>query len=256
MDHPSLEGKVAIVTGGALGMGAATAKLFGEAGAKVVLADRNEEQGRAVVSEIVAAGGTAEFQLTDVSNSKDVEALVAAAVRHYGELNVAVNNAAVAPDTHPIHELDEDEFDNIISVNLKGVALCMKHELAQLIKQAKGGSVVNIASINGFRPQFNSTAYTASKHAVIGMTKVAAVEMASQSIRVNGVAPGAIDTPMLQGAVERSGGSADASASVLTLFNRLGQPKEVAQASLWLASDLSSFVTGTTMVVDAGYTNS
>lgn len=255
MNIPSLQGKVAIVTGAALGMGAATAKLFGVAGAKVVAADRNEEKGREVVAAIESAGGTAMFQLVDVSNALDVKLMVDATVESYGEVNVAVNNAAVTPDTHPIHELDEQEFDNIIAINLKGVALCMKYEIAQLINQGSIGSIVNIASVNAFRPQFNSTAYTASKHAVVGMTKVAALENGDRGIRVNAVAPGAIDTPMLQGAIGRSGGTAEITASVLTLFNRLGTPEEVAQASLWLASDLSSFVTGSTMCVDAGYTN-
>ncbi|MBQ73764.1 MAG: glucose dehydrogenase [Gammaproteobacteria bacterium] len=258
MDHPSLEGKVAIVTGAALGMGAATARLFGAAGASVVVADRNEEKGLEVVSEITAAGGTAIFQFADVSKSADVEALVKAAVDTYGELNVAVNNAAVAPDKHPVHELDESEFDNIIAINLKGVAICMKYEISQIQKQGAGGSIVNIGSVNSFRPQPFSTAYSAAKHAVIGMTKVAALENAPGGIRVNAVAPGAIDTPMLQGSM---GGSPDeamvaAVAGRLSLFNRLGRPEEVAQASLWLCSDLSSFVTGSTMCVDAGYTNS
>lgn len=255
MEMPSLQGKVAIVTGAALGMGAATARLFATAGARVVAADRNEEKGREIVSEIVSAGGTAMFQLTDVSKAQDVEALVEAAIANYGDFNVAVNNAAVAPDTHPVHELDEEEFDNIIAVNLKGVALCLKYEIAQLVKQGSVGSIINIGSVNSFRPQFNSIAYSASKHAVIGMTKVAALENGERGIRVNAVAPGAIDTPMLQAAISRSGGSEEITASALSIFNRLGKPDEVAQASLWLASDLSSFVTGATMCVDAGYTN-
>ncbi|MBT4160746.1 MAG: glucose 1-dehydrogenase [Gammaproteobacteria bacterium] len=256
MDHASLEGKVAIVTGGAMGMGEATTRLFAEAGAKVLLADRNEDVGRQVASDIKAGGGTVEFHAVDVSGSDGAKAMVEAAVSTFGRLDVAVNNAAVTPDTHQVHELDEDEFDNIIAINLRGVALCMKYEIGQMIKQGDPGAIVNIASINGLRPQFNSIAYSASKHAVIGMTKVAALENASRGIRVNGVAPGAIDTPMLRGAVERTGGSADDSAGFLSLFNRLGRPEEVAQASLWLASDLSSFVTGETLAVDAGYSNS
>lgn len=197
-----------------------------------------------------------EFHAVDVSSSNGVKGMVEAAVSTFGRLDAAVNNAAVTPDTHQIHELDEDEFDNVIAVNLRGVALCMKYEIGRLIEQGDPGSIVNIASINGLRPQFNSTAYSASKHAVIGMTKVAALENAMRGIRVNSVAPGAIDTPMLRSAVERTGGSAEASAGFLSLFNRLGRPEEVAQASLWLASDLSSFVTGETLAVDAGYSNS
>ena len=256
MDLPSLEGKAAIVTGGAMGMGEATARLFADAGAKVLLTDRNEDVGRQVVADINAGEGSAEFYAMDVSRSEDAKGMVEAAVSAFGRLDVAVNNAAVTPDTHQIHELDEDEFDNIIAVNLRGVAMCMKYEIGRLIEQGEPGAIVNIASINGLRPQFNSTAYSASKHAVIGMTKVAALENAGRGIRVNAVAPGAINTPMLRGAVERSGGSVEASAGFLSLFNRLGNPEEVAQASLWLASDLSSFVTGETLAVDAGYSNS
>lgn len=255
MDHPSLNGKVAIVTGAAMGMGAATARLFAQAGAKVLAADRNEEMGRAVVADINDAGGTAVFQSVDVSKASDVEAMVQASLSHFGTLDVAVNNAALIPDTHPIHELDEAEFDAIIAVNLKGVALCMKYEIAHLVEQGIQGSIVNISSVSGIRPQFNASAYTAAKHAVIGMTKVAALENGKRGIRVNAIAPGAIDTPMLQTAAAQSGSSAEAAAPVLSLFNRLGKPEEVAQASLWLASDLSSFVTGATLAVDAGYSN-
>ena len=256
MDHPSLEGKVAIVTGGAMGMGEATARLFAEAGARVLLADRergDRTAGRVRHQSFGRYGGVSLPWMCPVPTR--IKGMVEAVVATFGRLDVAVNNAAVTPDTHQIHELDEDEFDNIIAINLRGVALCMKYEIARLIEQGDKGSIVNISSVNGFRPQFNSTAYTASKHAVIGMTKVAALENGGRGIRVNAVAPGAIETPMLRGAVERSGGSLDASAAVLTLFNRLGRPEEVAQASLWLASDLSSFVTGETLCVDAGYTN-
>lgn len=255
MQIPTLEGKVAIVTGAAVGMGASTALLFAKAGAKVVVADVDKNNGDAVVRSIEDAGGLAFFQKTDVSKAGDVEALVKAAVDKFGKLDVAVNNAALAPDNTPLVEMDEAEFDRIISVDLKGVALCLKFEIAQMLRQGDGGSIINIASTSSFRPQPNCAAYCAAKHGVIGLTRVAALENSPKGIRVNNVAPGAIDTPMIRSALEKVNCSEAEFAPILSLFNRFGKPEEVAQASLWLASDLSSYVTGTTLSVDAGYVN-
>ncbi len=255
MNGPSLDGKVAIVTGAAVGMGAATAKLFADAGAKVVVADLDRENGEAVVQSIEAAGGAAVFQKTNVAIAKDVEAMVAVAVQKFGKLDVAVNNAAITPDTHSIAEMDEAEFDRVIAVNLKGVALCLKYEISQLLRQKIPGAIVNIASTSSFRPQPNNSAYCAAKHGVIGLTKVAALEYSPQGIRVNSVSPGAIDTPMLRGALDTVGATEEEFAPVLSLFGRFGKPIEVAQASLWLASDLSSYVTGANLAVDAGFIN-
>ncbi|SEJ76708.1 glucose 1-dehydrogenase [Pseudomonas linyingensis] len=250
-----LEGKVAIVTGAAMGMGAATAQLFAEAGAKVVVADMNEDMGLTLVAEIERAGGQALFQRCNVAVAADVEALVQATVAHFGRLDVAVNNAAVSPDTKPLAEMDEDEFDKVIAVDLKGVALCLKYQLSQMIRQGGGGAIVNIGSVSSFRPQPNNGVYVAAKHGVVGLSKVAALENGVHGIRVNTVAPGAIDTLMLRGALERMGASEADYAPQLSLLGRFGQPREVAQASLWLASEQSSYVTGTTIHVDAGYTN-
>ncbi|WP_332671968.1 SDR family NAD(P)-dependent oxidoreductase [Aromatoleum sp.] len=255
MNSKILQDKVAIVTGAAIGMGAATARLFAEAGARVVVADVNERAGRHVVEEIVGAGGEAFFQRADVSVAFDVDALVAAAVSRFGRLDVAINNAAVSPDTKPLAEMDEADFDRVIAVDLKGVALCLKYELAQMIRQGQGGSIVNIGSVSSFRPQPTNGAYVAAKHAVIGLTKVAALENGGHDIRVNAVAPGAIDTPMLRGALDAMKVSEAEYAPTLSVLNRFGAPTEVAQASLWLASDLSSYVTGSTIHVDAGYAN-
>jgi len=254
MTYPVLDGKVAIVTGAAMGMGAATAILFAEAGAKVVVADFNEEKGAATVAEIEAAGGSAFFVKVDISKADQVKALVAATVEKYGRLDVAVNNAAITPDNAPAAEFDEDYWDRLMSIDLKGTALCLKYELQQLIAQGDGGSIVNISSVSGFRPQPGNIAYVSAKHAVVGMTKVAAVENGAANIRVNSVAPGAIDTPMIRGALEEIGTTEAEFAPQLSLLGRFGQPREVAQASLWLASDQSSYVTGTTIHVDAGYT--
>lgn len=255
MTFPVLKGKTAIVTGAAMGMGEATAKLFAEAGANVVVADVNEEKGRKVVSEIEAAGGSAFFVKVDISNSEQVQNMVKAAVEQYGRLDAAVNNAALTPDDKPSAEFDEEYWDRLMAIDLKGTALCMKYELQQMLVQGEGGSIINISSVSGFRPQPKNIAYVAAKHGVVGMTKVAALEYGSQNIRVNSVAPGAIDTPMLRGALEQFGLEEETFAPQLSLLNRFGKAIEVAQASLWLASDQSSYVTGTTLHVDAGYTS-
>lgn len=255
MTFPVLEGKVAIVTGAAMGMGEATAKLFANAKAKIVIADFNEEKGRQVTDLINKAGGEAAFFKVDISNSKEVQAMVKFTVDTFGKLDVAVNNAALTPDDKPAAEFDEAYWDRLISVDLTGTALCMKYELQQMQKQGNGGSIINISSVSGFRPQPNNIAYVAAKHGVIGMTKVAAMENGPLNIRVNSVAPGAIDTPMLRDALDQFGYTEEEYAPQLSLLNRFGQPDEIAQASLWLASDASSYVTGTTIHADAGYTS-
>ncbi len=250
-----LEGKVAIVTGAAMGMGEATAKLFAASGAKVVVADFNEAKGRAVVEAITQSGGIAHFVKVDISKSDQVAAMVKETVDTFGRLDVAVNNAALTPDDKPVAEFDEDYWDRLMAVDLKGTALCLKYELRQMIAQGHGGSIINISSVSGFRPQPSTVAYVAAKHGVNGLTKVAAMENGPHNIRVNSVAPGAIDTPMLRGALEQFGLDPVTYAPQLSLLNRFAQPDEVAQASLWLASDQSSYVTGTTLHVDAGYVN-
>ncbi len=250
-----LDGKVAIVTGAAMGMGEATARVFAAAGAHVLVSDINQGLGEATAERIQQDGGSATFYATDVSKADDAEAMVRAAVSRYGRLDCAVNNAAVTPDTHPIVDLDEQEFDRILAVDLKGVALCLKYEIAQMLEQGDGGAIVNIGSVSSFRPQPNNAAYTAAKHAVIGLTKVASLENAPLGIRVNTVCPGAIDTPMIRGALETVGMTEAEFAPQISLLGRFGQPHEVAQASLWLCSDQSSYVTGAALAVDAGYTS-
>ncbi|MCL2466705.1 MAG: SDR family oxidoreductase [Micrococcales bacterium] len=252
MTFPVLEGKVAIVTGAAMGMGEATARLFAEAGARVVVADFADEKGQAVAESI---GQAAHFVHVDISDSAQVQAMVAQTVATFGRLDAAVNNAALTPDDKLVSEFDEDYWDRLMAVDLKGTALCMKYELRQMLAQGGGGSIINISSVSGFRPQPQNIAYVAAKHAVVGITKVAAVENGPHNIRVNSVAPGAIDTPMLRGALEQFGFTPEEYAPQLSLLNRFGQAEEIAQASLWLASDASSYVTGTTMHVDAGYTS-
>lgn len=255
MTAEPLEGKVTLVTGAAMGMGEATARVFAAAGAKVLVADINPELGHAAVERIEQDGGSASFCRVDVSRAADVEAMVKTAVERYGRLDCAVNNAAVTPDTHAIADLDEQEWDRILAVDLKGVALCLKYEVAQMLEQGDGGAIVNIGSVSAHRPQPNNAAYVAAKHGVLGLTKVASLENAPHSIRVNTVCPGAIDTPMIRGALETAGLTEAEFAPVLSLFGRFGRPEEVAQASLWLCSDASSYVTGAVIAVDAGYTS-
>lgn len=252
--YPVLEGKTAIVTGAAMGMGEATARLFAEAGANVVVADFNEEKGQEAADSIAKeTGAKVIFIKVDVSNAQMVQDMVAKTVEEFGELNVAVNNAAMTPDNGLAAEFDEDYWDKLMAVDLKGAALCQKYELQQMIKQGKGGSIINISSVSGFRPQPNNIAYVAAKHGVVGMTRVAAMENGGHNIRVNTVAPGAIDTPMLRGALEEFGLDEESYAPQLSLLNRFGDAREIAQASLWLASDMSSYITGSVIHADAGY---
>jgi len=253
--YPVLQDKVAIVTGAAMGMGEATAHLFAEAGAKVVVADFNDDLGPKVAEAIKAAGGEAAFVKVDVSNEEQVEAMVKFAVATYGRLDVAVNNAARAPDQGPIHEFDPEVWDGVMAVDLKGTALCLKHEIRQMRAQGDGGSIINISSVSGFRPQPDNPAYVSAKHGVVGLTKAAAVENGMEGIRINSVAPGAIDTPMLRDALDRFGFDADAYAQQLSTLGRFGQAREIAQGTLWLASDASSYVHGTTLQIDGGYIN-
>ncbi|WP_066552286.1 SDR family NAD(P)-dependent oxidoreductase [Croceicoccus bisphenolivorans] len=249
-----LADKVAIVTGAGMGMGQATARLLAARGAKVVVSDIDGAAANATVSTIRESGGTAEAVIANVADEAEVEALVAKTVDLFGRLDCAVNNAAIAPDLLPIAEADMAVWDRVISVDLRGVMLCMKHEIAQMMAQGQGGSVVNIGSVSSVRPQAGNSAYVAAKHGVIGLTKTGSVEYAPHNIRVNAVLPGAIDTPMLRAAMDDVNVTEAEFAPVLSLFGRFGRPEEVAEASAWLCSDAASYVTGHALAVDAGYT--
>lgn len=249
----NLAGKVAIVTGAGVGMGAATARLLAARGAKVIVSDINDETGAETVAAIRAEGGTAHFVMANVADEAQVEALVAQTVATYGRLDCAVNNAAITPDILPIHEADMAVFDRVLNVDLRSVMLCMKYEIRQLLAQGSAGSIVNIGSVSSFRPQPNNAAYVAAKHGVIGLTKTGSLEYAGRNIRVNAVLPGAIDTPMLRGALETTGFTEADFVPALSLFGRFGRPEEVAEASAWLCSDASSYVTGHSLAVEGGY---
>lgn len=246
-------GRVALVTGAASGMGAAIAKAFAHEGAKVVAVDVNEAGGAETVAAIEAAGGTAVFARTDVASADDVEAAVTRAVAGYGGLHHAVNAAAIETETVPLEEATEESFDRMMAVNVKGVFLCMRAEIRAMLAQGSGGTIVNFSSTNAFRPQPHQTAYTTAKHAITGLTKSAAIEYAGRGIRVNAIAPGSIDTPMLRNAMARRGRDESDVISRLSLIGRFGHVDEIAAATLWLSSDESSFTMGHTLAVDGGY---
>jgi NAD(P)-dependent dehydrogenase (short-subunit alcohol dehydrogenase family) len=248
-----LDGKVAIVTGAGMGMGAATARVFAGYGASVVVSDINATAAEETAESIRAFGGMAHVVLCDVSNEDQVKALVTATVKTFGKLDCAVNNAAITPDVLPVAEADMVAWDRVISVDLRSVMLCMKYEIAQILSQGSGGAIVNVGSVSSFRPQPNNSAYVAAKHGVIGLTKTGSLEYAGQGIRVNAVLPGAIDTPMLRHALVQNGFTEEQFAPALSLFNRFGKPEEVAEASAWLCSDASSYVTGHSLAVEGGY---
>ncbi|WP_409329670.1 SDR family NAD(P)-dependent oxidoreductase [Trujillonella humicola] len=247
------DGRVALVTGAASGMGRAAALGFAEEGAAVVVADVAVEGGERTATEITDKGGRAVFRRTDVSSSGDVRAVVAAAVREFGGLDHAVNAAAIENETRPLADCDEETFDRMLAVNLRSVFLCMRNEILAMRAQGRGGTVVNIASTNSFRPQPHQAAYTASKHGVLGLTRAGAVDHAADGIRVNAVCPGAIETPMLMGAIAARGRDPQEVAGRLSLFGRFGSTAEIARAVLWLSSEESSFTTGHALAVDGGY---
>lgn len=245
-------GKVALVTGASSGIGRATALAFAREGAKVVVADVTVEGGEETVAQVEKAGSEAIFVKTDVSKAVEVEALVAKAVATYGRLDCAHNNAGIAGNAKTIVDDTEDNWDRILAINLKGVWLCMKYEIAHMLKQG-GGAIVNTASGAGLIGVRRGGAYVASKHGVVGLTKTAALEYAKAGIRVNCVCPGPIDTPMLQGI----GGSNQVVIERMVAAQpggRLGKSAEIAEAAVWLCSDAASFITGLPMPVDGGYT--
>jgi len=241
------DGKVALVTGAGSGIGRVTARAFAEAGARVVVADLSVAGGEATVAEIRQAGGEAVFIAADVADEASVKALVEGAVERYGRLDCAFNNAGISEGNLPGEKWDEAIFTRSFNVNTKGVFLCMKYESAQMLRQG-GGAIVNAASVAGI-VSYGSFAYTSSKHAVVGLTRTAAIDYSAQGIRVNCVCPGAIRTPMVQGAIDQGFGSIIES---MHPIGRIGEPIEVAEAVLWLCSDKASFVTGHPLAVDGG----
>jgi NAD(P)-dependent dehydrogenase (short-subunit alcohol dehydrogenase family) len=250
-----LEEKVVIITGAGSGQGKAAAKLFANEGASVIIAEWNEENGKQVEEEIIAAGKQALFIQTDVSNEKNIIALVDEVMSRYGKIDVVFNNAGVgfsSASKYKMGRLTEtplQDWNQILTINLNGVYLLSKYVLPLMQKQ-NGGSIINNSSLNGVVGVPGADAYTASKGAVVALTRVMAVDYGKYNIRVNCICPGAIDTPMIADALKIEAFSAAFSSNPL---RRVGKPEEIAGAALFLASDESSYVTGIIMPVDGGY---
>lgn len=243
-----MKNKTVIVTGAASGIGKAAAILFAKEGANVIVSDLQESEGKAVVSEIISAGGKASFFKTDVAKPEEMEALVDFAVKTYGKLDVAVNNAGIGGEINPTADMSIEGWNKVISVNLSSLFYGMKYQIKAMLKNGSG-SIVNISSILGSVGFAGSSGYSAAKHGIIGLTQTAALEYSAQNIRINAVGPGFIETPLL------SGINAEVKQQLVALhpIGRLGKGEEVAELILWLSSDKSSFVTGSYYPVDGGY---
>jgi len=244
-------GKVALITGGNAGIGRAAAIEFAKQGAKVVVSGRREREGNAVVAEIHALGGEAIFVRTDVSKATDVKAMIEQTLATFGRLDFAFNNAGVEQALTPLTDQTEETYDQIMDINVKGVWLSLKHEIPAMLKTG-GGAIVNNSSVGGLIGFATIPIYIASKHAVNGLTKSVALEYAKQNVRVNAVAPGAIETRMFRefAAVPEVKQALEGSIPI----GRVGQPEEIASIVIWLCSAGASFTTGQILAVDGGYT--
>ncbi|MCB1846238.1 MAG: glucose 1-dehydrogenase [Halieaceae bacterium] len=241
-------GKVALVTGAGSGIGRATALQLAAQGAAVVVADASAS-GAETASGIETQGGRAEFIQADIRDSAAVAGMIDLATGRFGRIDIAVNNAGVDPEVAPEAEWDEMALDQVLSVNVKGLFLCMKYEIEQMLA-GDGGAVVNLASAAGLIGIANKPAYTASKHAVVGLTRAAALQYASRGIRINAVCPGAVDTPMLRHNLPK--GAKISSVAANHPIGRLASADEIARTILWLCSDQASYVVGHALAVDGG----
>ena len=246
-----LDGKVALITGAGSGIGRASALAFAREGAKVAVADIVVEGGEETVRMVKEAGGEAFFIKVDVSNAAEVETMVNAVVDTYGRIDCAYNNAGIEGRLASTDEYPEDVFDKVIDINLTGVWLCMKYELPHMLKQGSG-AIVNTASGAGLIGVAGMSAYVASKHGVVGLTKTAALEYAKSGIRVNSVCPGLIQTPMVERITADQPQLGEALVAAEPV-GRTGKPEEIAESVVWLSSDAASFVTGHAMSVDGGF---
>lgn len=244
-------GKVALVTGASTGIGRATAFAFARAGAAVVVADIAEESGQRTADDILAAGLVARFVQVDVADNASVENMVQKTIAWFGRLDCAHNNAGTLAQEVPITQLAESAWDRALDVNLKGVFLCMKHEIQQMLRQGDGGAIVNTTSVTAFRTVLNSAAYSASKAGIVALTRIGAAENGPSNIRINAIAPAGIETPML---AQGLGDDEERKRNVAKtrVMRRLGQAEEAAAAVLWLCSPGASYITGHTLAVDGG----
>ncbi|WP_029933553.1 SDR family oxidoreductase [Thiomicrospira pelophila] len=244
--------KVAVITGASSGIGFATAQAFAKQGAKVVIADVQVQKGEQAVAELKKMGAEAMFVKTDVSDSKQIENMIAHTLSTYQRLDFAINNAGIDGDRAPTADCTEQNWDRVIDINLKGVWLCMKNQIPQMVKQGSG-CIVNISSIAGVVGFQNVPAYCASKGGVIQLTKTAALEYAKQGVRINAVCPGVIKTPMVAGVFEKDPKMEEA-LNAGTPIGRLGSPEEIASAIMWLCSDHAGFMNGQPLIMDGGWT--
>lgn len=255
---PRFENNVVIVTGGSSGIGKAAALAFARAGARVVIANRNEKQGGLVVDQIKAEGGEAVMRQVDVQSAEEVEAMVAFTVERYGRIDAAFNNAGAEGDLVATTELTETNFEAVMNTNVKSTWLCLKHQITQMLKQdpdeqGRRGAIVNSSSAAGLIGLPGLSHYSASKHAIMGLTRCAALEYAEQGIRINAINPAVIDTPMGRRLASKLNLSIE-QVSAMHPMGRLGTPEEVAAMVLHLCSNESSFTTGQATVIDGGYT--
>jgi NAD(P)-dependent dehydrogenase (short-subunit alcohol dehydrogenase family) len=246
------KGRTALVIGGTTGIGRATALRFAAGGANVFIAGLGKDDGLAVEAEIKKRYGVdAEFREADVRHEADIQAVMARAIERFGRIHAAVNNAGTEGRFGPVHEATVEVFDRTIAINLRGVWLGMKYEIAHMLANG-GGAIVNTSSMAGVEGLANVAIYAASKHGIIGLTKSAALELARSGIRINAVAPGAVDTGLLARMIA---GKIDVSVIANnTPMGRISQPEEIAEGMVWLCSDAASYVTGHTLVIDGGTT--
>ena len=251
MVSDGVSGKHIVITGGASGIGAETAKLLAQRGAAMFIGDLNQSAGKKIAAQICVAGGKAAFMAVDVSRQELVEAFLSAAVAQFGGIDVAINNAGIDHQPAPMADVTDDDFHRSIAVNLTGVWYCMKHEIKHMLT-TDGGHIINLASVAGTTGAPMISAYCAAKHGVIGLTKSAAIEYARANIRINAVCPSYVSTPMVKDTMR---GMTDKQQKGLIAANpmrRLGEPKEIAGAIAWLCTDESSFMTGHSVVLDGG----
>jgi NAD(P)-dependent dehydrogenase (short-subunit alcohol dehydrogenase family) len=243
-----VDGKATLITGAASGIGAAAARIFAREGARLVLSDVQTELGEQVAKDLNAQGAEAHFVSADVAVEQDVQRLVSRSVELLGTLECAFNNAGIAPPPAPLHETSLENWNRTLAINLTGVFLCMKEEIRVMLERG-GGAIVNTASGSGLIATPGLSPYSASKHAILGITKTAAVENARAGIRVNAILPGSTDTPMIQGAMSASPATRKMILAS-TPTGRLGLPEEIAEAAVWLCSDRASYVSGESMLID------
>jgi NAD(P)-dependent dehydrogenase (short-subunit alcohol dehydrogenase family) len=247
-----LTGKVALITGAASGIGKATAELFAHHGAKLMLADIDTEGGEALAATLQSLGNEVVFRRVDVSRPEECQAMVEAVIASYGQLDIGFNNAGIMGELRPLAEQSSENWRKLMGVNLDSVFYCMKYEIEYMVQNG-GGAIVNTSSICGAVATPGCSPYVASKHAVAGLTKTAAIEYAPHGIRINAVGPGVIQTPLITRDCAAQAPEGEATLVAMTPLGRIGQPREVAELVLWLSSDQASFATGGYYPIDGGY---